>query len=232
VTDTEVFLRGGFATSPIRHGCIFDDSCGVLPSRLLGFDRSGDASFGSETSTCFGIVKDEAVFLEYADRTWGALGEGYYFSVPGQFRLRGTGRAAIFERIGFRGTFLMGGPIESHGRLAYIDGCTDSILVPPPRAGDPCMNGLWFPKGVKQTMHFHPTVRMALVLSGEGCCVTPDGEIPLRRGYVFLLREMSAHCFHTCESSMSLVTYHPDSDWGPTDANHPLINRTLIPQRP
>jgi hypothetical protein len=27
---------------------------------------------------------------------------------------------------------------------------------------------------------------------------------------------------------MDVVPYHPDSDWGPTHEEHPMVNRTLV----
>ena len=27
---------------------------------------------------------------------------------------------------------------------------------------------------------------------------------------------------------MDVIAYHPDSDWGPTDVEHPMVNRTLV----
>ena len=27
---------------------------------------------------------------------------------------------------------------------------------------------------------------------------------------------------------MDVIAYHPDSDWGPTDETHPMVNRTFV----
>ena len=27
---------------------------------------------------------------------------------------------------------------------------------------------------------------------------------------------------------MDVIAYHPDSDWGPTHREHPMLNRTLV----
>ena len=37
-----------------------------------------------------------------------------------------------------------------------------------------------------------------------------------------------AHCFRTEDSGMCVIAYHPDSDFGPTDDEHPMINRTIV----
>jgi hypothetical protein len=218
----------GFATCPVQQGCLFDLTNTALPSRLHGYVGSAAAEYGTDVSTTFGIVQSGEVSLRTREKRWHDLSRGYYFSVPGRFSLEGEGSAALFERVGYLGTFTLAGPIEALGRLTYIDGCSDSLLVYPPRMGDPCMNVLWFPEGVRQTMHIHPTMRLALVVAGEGRCVMPSGEIPLMEGNVFSLRPMEQHCFFTEKSRMGIVTYHPDTNWGPSDADHPMINRTLM----
>jgi len=36
------------------------------------------------------------------------------------------------------------------------------------------------------------------------------------------------HSFFTFDESMDVLAWHPDSDFGPTDENHPMKNRTYI----
>ena len=226
---TETVERvGGYETTALRHGLIFDETAGMLPSRLLGFVGPGSERYGTTLSTTYGYVQSGSVVLESAGNTWGPIPAGHYFSAVGEFAVSGEGSVALFERVGHRGWFSLGGPIESRGRLSYIDGCSDSLLIYPPRLGDPCMNILWFPHNVRQTMHLHPSIRLAIVVSGTGRAITPDGELPLRAGSVFRLTEMSQHCFYTDDEPMGIITYHPDTDWGPTDANNPMLNRTLM----
>ncbi len=51
----------------------------------------------------------------------------------------------------------------------------------------------------------------------------------LRAGGVFMLEESELHSFATVPGvNMEIVAYHPDSDWGPTDEDHPMLNRTFI----
>ena len=41
----------------------------------------------------------------------------------------------------------------------------------------------------------------------------------------------SEHSFFTDnpgEGIMDVIAFHPDSDYGPEDENHPMINRTII----
>ena len=122
------------------------------------------------------------------------------------------------------------GWVEAQGRLSYIDGCTDSLLVYPPRHGDPSLNLLYFPHGIEQTRHLHPSVRVGCVISGHGFSdVWEAGNLvsnPLNAGDHFCLTENELHRFRTEDSHMTVIAWHPDGDWGPTDHNHTMLNRT------
>lgn len=150
----------------------------------------------------------------------------------------------IIEQEGKEAPFLLGGPIEAEGRLKYIDGCTDSLLLAPWKYGEPCLNHLHFPAGIDQTMHTHPSVRIGLVVRGMGECITPFGNIPLYPGQLFFIYPENgnvlpgldgkehlegSHCFRTPEGSeMDVVAFHPDSDFGPKDEDHPMVNKTIV----
>jgi hypothetical protein len=152
--------------------------------------------------------------------------------------------AIIVERLNFAGMFVLGGPVEHTGRLKYIDGCTDSLLIPPVKFGDACLNHLHFPRGIDQTMHTHPSMRIGLVTKGHGECVTPFGNIPLFPGQIFIIHQedgsrstgidgkdypVGSHSFKTFGGEgMDVIAYHPDSDFGPKDEEHPMINRTIV----
>lgn len=157
------------------------------------------------------------------------LYEGQYACLPGEATLNApVGSGIVITRIGFEGMFSMGGPVEEWGRLRYIDGCTDSLLVPPVKMGDPCLNALFFPPGTDQTAHTHPSMRVGMVIRGNGECDTPEGVIPLFPGQVFIIHQDGLHKFRTHGGSMTVIAYHPDSDFGPQDENHPMINRTIV----
>ena len=155
------------------------------------------------------------------------LQTGMYFAVPGRVSVQGGSGLAV-SRVGFHGFFQVGGPIERTGRLRYIDGCTDSLLIPPVSLGDPCLNLLHIPPGTRQTAHTHPSVRVGLIVRGSGECVTPDGRSPLHPGLAFVIPAGSRHSFHTYEDELLVIAYHPDSDFGPTHECHPMVNRTII----
>ncbi|MEZ6135554.1 MAG: hypothetical protein R3C53_11655 [Pirellulaceae bacterium] len=61
---------------------------------------------------------------------------GMYFSLPGRAKIIGNGCGFIATRIGWTGFFHLGGPAETQGRLKYIDGCGDSLLISPVVVGD------------------------------------------------------------------------------------------------
>lgn len=157
------------------------------------------------------------------------LGAGMFASVPGALVVNGTaGAGLVITHAGYDGLFQLGGPIEDKGRLRYIDGCTDSLLLAPPVLGDPCLNHLHIPAGTTQTRHVHPSIRVGMVVRGEGVCVTPERELSLHPGLAFMIPAEQLHSFHTKASSLDVVVYHPDSDTGPTHEDHPMLNRTLI----
>lgn len=141
---------------------------------------------------------------------------------------RGTRIIWIRSDGGYIGMFQVGGPLEREGRLKYIDGCTDSILIPPVKKGDPCLNHLHFPVGIRQTMHTHPEVRLGMVVKGMGYCTTEDGEKALVPGVVFAILPDGKHAFRTEKHTLDVIAWHPTTDVGPTDENHPMINRTIV----
>lgn len=172
------------------------------------------------------------------------MAAGMYASVAhGKLITFSETQALVIHHRDPQAMFMLGGPIELRGRLRYIDGCSDSLLIPPIRQGDPCLNHLHFPPGVTQTMHTHPSLRVGLVTRGHGECVTPFGNVPLLPGHFFLIfpengtdavgldgrmHKVGAHSFRTGQSSMDIVAVHPDSVFGPTDDSHQMLNATII----
>jgi quercetin dioxygenase-like cupin family protein len=160
------------------------------------------------------------------------LEAGMYGCFPSNIDIVGGAGIAI-SRKRFHGMFSIGGKIEETGRLKYIDGCTDSLLIPPVMMGDPCLNALFFPQGIDQTAHTHPSERIGIVISGKGRCVSQeeDGEkvTELVAGTVFAIHAEGVHKFQTpYEEGMKVLAYHPDSDYGPTHQFHPMLNRTMV----
>lgn len=175
-----------------------------------------------EEGTYFGIVLSGQTIIDGKFAC-----EGEFFSRANPKEIGSYGQTAVFIRKGWKGKSLLGS-VEEIGDVKYIDGCTDSLLVCPPRKGDPCLNSLYFPKNTNQTFHTHPSQRLGAVLSGEGYACLEDKEIKLEPGTVFLIETNEVHRFRTENSEMVVIAYHPDSDWGPTDEEHPMINKTII----
>src|SRR5262249_3023104 len=73
---------------------------------------------------------------------------------------------------------------------------------------------------------------VGLIARGSGECVTPGDRFPLRPGLGFVIAADALHSFHTEREPLLVIAYHPDSDFGPTHECHPMVNRTIVPQRP
>lgn len=242
-------------------GLLFDDSDHPkYPIRYYnvvdtqGFDYKPDCSY-------YGYAYSGRNVLARKENPPMFVQSGMYFSTTDWFRPqvsfgednRESGKMIIIEVLHTKGVYpetnfkamnVVGGPIEPQGRLKYIDGCTDSLLIPAVKMGDPCLNHLHFPKEIIQTPHTHPTHRIGIVAKGNGTCVTPFGDLPLTEGMIFIIREwdgesesegldgsmypVGTHKFNTGESTMDVIAFHPDSDFGPTDIEHPMINRTFV----
>ncbi|WP_068879088.1 cupin domain-containing protein [Phenylobacterium sp. CCH12-B4] len=212
----------------LEHGLLAEGADPSFPSRVYGF-RPQATLVVEGPGTAFGFVHSGAATLEGEGQQRVARA-GEYFSVVVRDRLvveGGEGFLALRE--GFLGLNSVGGPIETRGRLMYIDGCSDTLLISPPMRGEPCFNLLHFPPGIDQTMHTHPTIRAGLVHSGRGLCRTETGVQRLEPGCLFILYPDAPHAFATeADADMLLTVYHPDSDFGPTHAEHPMLNRTYV----
>lgn len=217
-------IRASFSGFSLNNGLISDLSGNQFPTRMWGLVGDNQMSLKSG-STYFIFVQEGTVWI---DGLWPIL-SGMYGSVQRGFLAGNKATVAlVIERIGYFGTMMVGGPIEVQGRLKYIDGCTDSLLIPPVMKGDPCLNHLHFPLGIQQTMHTHPSIRVGMVTKGMGECVTPNGRYELQAGMVFIIHEDGPHCFSTHRECMDVIAYHPDSDFGPTHEEHPMLSRTIV----
>ena len=199
----------------------------MYPSRLWT-PKSETVEVADPTRTSYGLcLEGTSTIRKTAFEV--TLSAGMYFAVTGPYTISGTGKTVVIDRYGYRGLDQIGGPIEENGRLTYIDDCRASILVNPARLGDPVFNLLTFPPRILQTVHIHPTVRLGAVVKGVGRCHLPGGITKeLRPGMVFMLDEGERHGFESLDQSLIVVAYHPDSDTGPTDSNHPMLNRTYV----
>lgn len=197
----------------------------LFPSLLTAWD-SGDLAW-DDCGTHFGFVGSGEALIE-CESGWFCLTTGMYFSCPGALNIQGTGIGFVATRLDWRGFFQLGGPVEQKGRLRYIDGCSDSLLISPVVFGDPCLNLLYLPPHTQQTAHTHPSCRFGMILSGKGICKTPERDILLEPGMIFFIQPEAMHSFHTTAQPLRVIAWHPDSDCGPAHHDHPMINRTII----
>ena len=246
-----------------KAGLIFDDSNDpVYPIKYYnvinskGFEPKEECSY-------YGYCYEGSTQLFQNDRSTMSIYEGMYFSSsklkndyeinpiffsPNDFKMiiiEVYHNKGIYPKTKYKAMNLVGGPIEEEGRLKYIDGCTDSLLIPPVKLGDPCFNHLHFPSNIDQTSHTHPSHRIGIVAKGNGECLTPFGNLPLTEGMIFVIKKWDGntenkgldgkmypngtHSFKTPkDTGMDVIAFHPDSDFGATDVNHPMINRTIV----
>lgn len=210
------------------HGQIIDQTQSMYPTSMICVKEDHEVT--DSISTCFGYVTQGKFTIDTVKQTW-TVQEGNFISLKSKIKIKPCQQDStmfLIIRHGYKGIDTVG-TVEDKGRLAYIDGCTDTLLVSPPRKGDACLNYLHFPKNVIQTQHLHPSIRMGIVINGQGVAWQKDSwEYPLTKGSMFCLPEGEVHSFKTIGSSMEIIAYHPDSDFGPTDENHPMLNKTLI----
>lgn len=182
-------------------------------------------------ATCYGMVTAGQTQLRDPESGNCEVRQGMFFAMPAGGLVEG-GCGLVIALAGYRGLRQVGGPLEAVGRLRYIDGCSDTLLVCPPRWGEPCLNHLHIPPHTDQTPHTHPSVRIGVIMKGTGECRTPEGVYPLRPGIGWYIPTGCQHSFFTQDESLDVVAWHPDSDFGPRDDDHPMINRTALSPSP
>lgn len=201
----------------------------------------------------FGFIYENSAKLNFGGDSF-ELKEGMYFSSVGNFTFEEGSKfkMILIEVLSKKGkypetnfsSYFHIGKVEEEGRLGYIDGCTDSLLIPPVKMGDPCLNHLHFPPRINQTQHTHPSHRIGIISKGHGTCITPFGNLDLKKGMIFVIKEWDGksysqgldgksyangqHSFETYNENMDVIAFHPDSDYGSTDIHHPMINRTIV----
>lgn len=220
-----------FVPLQLETGLLADLSGDEFPTTVWGFND--DALDLSPDATHYGMITEGGAILHDREDRF-RLRAGMFFVAVGRCHLVAPGgRGLVISRLGYAGLRQVGGPVEEQGRLRYIDGCTDTLLVCPPRLGEPCLNHLHIPPGTAQSAHTHPSERIGVILRGAGECRTGDGQVwPLSPGMGWRIPTGSLHSFHTGDESLDVIAWHPDSDFGPTDADHPMLNRTFLASPP
>lgn len=197
------------------------------PAQPLKLPTSSDDR--NKDHTFWGFVYEGSTFLESPANTY-TLETGQYFSICDGIVLSG-GRGLVVDSIGYKGLNHIGGPIESSGRLKYLNNSTDTLLISPARKGEPCLNVLYFPPNTDQLLHYHPSARIGMLAWGNGTYLNTLGSFELQAGQMFFTRPNECHKFQTGpKEPMTLVIYHPDSLVGPTDEHHAMLDGTIVVQ--
>jgi len=191
------------------------------------FWAGGRLATTSSQGSCWGFIQHGEAQLDTPQGTF-LLRAGMYFASPDPLERSGTGEGLLVTQTEHQAFFMMGGPVEARGRLRYMDGCTDSLLIAPPLLGDPCLNLFHIPRHTFQHQHTHPSLRAGMIVAGSGQCITPAQSYPLVAGQAFVILPHAPHSFATETEELLVIAYHPDSDFGPTDEHHPMINRTYL----
>lgn len=218
-------------------GELHRDNDAEFPSIVYGFENlsatNRDKTLVSlpdmqHAGACYGFVQQGSVEIIHQQRYQISALQWFSCASGCELLLAGNSALVIAQRVNYLGMNAMGGPIETMGRLRYIDGCSDTLLCAPPLQGDPCLNLLHFPPGIDQTDHTHPSARAGMVARGNGVCVLGERIVPLTAGIIFYIAKDCVHKFRTGQDTLDVIAYHPDSDWGPTHEAHPMINRTWV----
>lgn len=240
--ETVLAFQGWDDVNLNAHKVHFDASGDESPYELSAWGANSErTSISSSGEVCtFGFVYSGDAkltrHLSSGKELSMPLLSGMYFCCPGSMELSGgSGFVTLQRNITNPPFFTIGGPViegdeDCQGRLPYIDGCTDSLLISPVVKGAACLNHLHFPTDIQQTTHTHPSGRVGIVVRGRGVCQFEDDNIvELTPGTVFCIPRNAPHSFTTNkESSLDVIAFHPDSDYGPTATDHPMVNRTLV----
>lgn len=207
-----------------RTDFFYPSSCHMITAKT---DLLSKFSVATVYGVCLGPTK-----IQYNESQFTLKAEAHFSlsinSESSKFVIEPGKSVVLFVRYGFKGLNQLGLNCETMGRLTYIDGCTDTTLIFPPRFGDPSLNLLCFPANTVQSFHRHPTLRFGVILEGKGFADIENKSQPLQAGDVFLIEENELHRFKTESKHMRLIAYHPDSDFGPKDNDHAMLNRTYL----
>lgn len=202
------------------------------PLRLTKLEVGESRAFDYTRGTYYVILQNASYYSDNVklEDVNAALAVNNHFTIK-----CGQGTAVVIEYMGLR-------LLESRyfvqdklgmGNLSYMDGGTNTTAVNPSRLGDPVINYVHFPAGMRQTLHTHPSHRVGMVLKGTGKVELDDSEFPLNEGDVFFLQRNVLHNF-TCpyeNEDVILFVFAPDSGTGPTDEVNPLKIRTYVGQQ-
>ncbi len=201
------------------------------PLRLTKLESGESRAFDYTRGTYYIMLQNASYYSDNVklENVNAALAVNNHFTVK-----CGQGTAVVIEYLGVK-------LLESRyyvqdklgmGNLSYMDGGTNTTAINPGRLGDPVINYVHFPAGMKQTLHTHPSHRVGMVLEGRGQVELDDDNFELIPGDVFFMQRNVLHNF-TCpyNEDVVLFVFAPDSGTGPTDEVNPLKIRTYVGQQ-
>lgn len=190
-----------------------------FPTAAVGFGlHEGRSLRLPSVGTHYGVVLEGGAEIETHLGRFPLLA-GMYFAAPFEVAIHG-GRGLVMTRMSEHGLFTMGGPLEHHGRLRAKHGGTDTLLLAPTCWGDACLNLSVLPPETREPMHSHASVRVGVVVSGRGFCVSEAQSLQLEAGMAFCVPPGMSHGLQTEGQGLHFVTYQPNSSFGPTDDVH------------
>lgn len=202
-----------------------EDTARTTDRNLVWITKIVNHTYGSHDTSCnYFIISANGNLMTETIQLQGSFAA----CVESNFSFTGHGLVIKFPGLRLGEEYTASFKPDHKGQLSYIDGCSNTNLISPPRNGDPCVNYLYFPKNITQSRHTHPSVRIAYVMSGQGIASLDDQDLELKQGDAFILDRHVIHGFNTSNSSMSLVVFHPDSEDGPRDEFNPMKSRTYI----
>jgi quercetin dioxygenase-like cupin family protein len=201
------------------------------PLRLTKLEAGESRAFDSTRGTYYVMLQHASYYSDTVklENVNAALTINNHFTIKCN-----QGTAVVIEYMGLR-------LLESRyyvqdklgmGNLSYMDGGTNTTAVNPGRLGDPVINYVFFPAGMQQTLHTHPSHRVGIVIKGKGKVDLDNGDFLLQQGDVFFLQRNVLHNF-MCpyNEDVVLFVFAPDSGTGPTDEVNPLKIRTYVGQQ-
>jgi len=139
-----------------------------------------------EDATQFVFCSQGALVVRQTGAWPHVLTAGMYASVPGKCDVRPVGQdlsqGLVISRHGWLGMVVLGGPLEERGRLRYIDGCTDSLLVPTVQVLLDPVHRMMSTIRHNRARGTHAVVRMADIVRGMVAEGVPAREIQKRLG--------------------------------------------------
>jgi mannose-6-phosphate isomerase-like protein (cupin superfamily) len=214
-----------FYTFRDYNGKLANDDEGVT---IYGFSK-GPAKLPATGGACFGLIESGGASIKLGVGRQLLYGPTWFTTEAGLDMLVFEGRVLVIQKPDYVG-MNVAGQLQDYGRLNYINGAKDTQLFGPLRFGEPVCNALYMTPGIHQTMHTHPSTRAGIIVAGKAFCETPSGKHALEPGVIFYLPTNGRHKFRTDETGEPLILFawHPDSDFGPKDEDHPMLNRTMV----